>query len=164
MRIAAPLLLCLGAAACGASDDRPAIGCGIAAMATPSSVLAQFGIPQQTLSRAPDGLPGRLVARVAGGGTLPAIVGRTTGADSSLLIGVEGQPPAGMPLGFGVLLVNPQGGARGVMLFEGLPVEGAPIIGTVSMGTASAPLLGVEADPTAYEDPACPLFPDSALR
>ena len=157
------LLFCL-AAACGGSGDRPAVGCGIAAMATPSSVLAQFGIAQQTLPRAPDDLPGRLVARVAGGGTLPAIVGRTTSADSALLIGVEGQPPAGMALGFGVLLVSPSGTARGVMLFEGLPVEGAPTIGTVSLGSASAPLLGVEAEPSAYEDPACPLFPDSVLR
>jgi len=163
MRIAAPLLLCLGAA-CGGSAERPAVGCGIAAMATPSSVLAQFGIPQQTLRRAPDGLPARIVARVAGGGTLSAIVGRTTAADSALLIGVEGQPAGGMALGFGVLLVNPSGSARGVMLFEGLPVEGAPTIGTVSMGSTSAPLLGVEAEPAAYEDPACPLFPDSALR
>jgi hypothetical protein len=32
------------------------------------------------------------------------------------------------------------------------------------MGTMSAPLLGIEADAAAYEDPACPLFPDSTLR
>jgi hypothetical protein len=163
MRNAVPLLLSV-AVACGAPGDRPAVGCGIAAMATPSSVIAQFGIPEQTLSRAPAELPSRLVARVAGGGSFSAIVGRTTEADSSLLVGVEGQPPEGMALGFGVLLVTPSGSARGVMLFEGLPVEGAPTIGTVSMGSSSAPLLGVEADPAAYEDPACPLFPDSALR
>jgi hypothetical protein len=164
MRIARPLLLCLAAAACGGSADRPGVGCGIAAMATPGSVLAQFGVPQQTLSRPPASLPARLVARVAGGGTLPAIVGRTTTADSALLIGVEGQPEGEMALGYGVLLVNKSGVARGVMLFEGLPVEGAPTIGTVSMGTSSAPLIGVEADPGAYEDPACPIFPDSTLR
>jgi hypothetical protein len=149
--------------ACGGGDGRPGANCGIAAMASPNSVIAQFGVPRQTLSVPPREVPGRLVARVAGGGTYPAIVGRTSSPDSLLVIGVEG-PTAAMALGFGVLLTDRGGRARGVMLFEGLPVEAAPQIGTVSLGTSSAPLLGIEATPDAYEDPACPLFPDSTLR
>ena len=151
-------------AACGGDGARSSASCGIAAMASPNSVIAQFGIPRQTLSRPPSGLPGRLVARVAGGGAFPAIVGRSSGPDSLVLIGVEGGASANITLGFGVLLTTTAGVPRGVMLFEGLPVEAAPHIGTVSMGAVSAPLLGLEADPAAYEDPGCPLFPDSALQ
>ena len=151
-------------AACGGDGARSSASCGIAAMASPNSVIAQFGIPRQTLSRPPAALPERLVARVAGGGAFPAIVGRSSGLDSLLLIGVEGGASANMALGFGVLLTTTAGESRGVMLFEGLPVEAAPHICTVSMGAVSAPLLGLEADPAAYEDPGCPLFPDSTLQ
>jgi hypothetical protein len=163
MRQSSLLIISAALMACGAEGGGSRAGCGIAAMASPNSVLAQFGIPGQTLSRPPRDVPGRLVARVAGGGTYPAIVGRTPSADSLLVIGVEGNPP-NLALGFGVLLSVPSGPPRGLMLFEGLPVEAAPQIGSVSLGSVSAPLLGVEADPLAYEDPACPLFPDSTLQ
>ena len=164
MRNPVHLIACLVVVGCSADGRRGRATCGIAAMAMPASVLAQFGVPRQTLSRPPAALPERLVARVAGGGTLTAFVGRSAAPDSLLLFGVEGAAPGGLALGFGVLMMDPKGGARGVMLFEGLPVEAAPVIGTVSMATVNAPLLGVEADPAAYEDPACPLFPDSALQ
>ncbi len=163
MRYPALLAFASLLAACGGGTGGSRASCGIASMASPNSVIAQFGVPRQTLSVPPRELPGRLVARVAGGGTFPALVGRTSGPDSVLVIGVEG-PTDAMALGFGVLLTTPDGRSRGVMLFEGLPVEAAPQIGTVSLGTMSAPLLGVEADPSAYEDPAGPLFPDSTLN
>lgn len=163
MRTVAPLIVALAAAACSGERGRPPASCGIAAMATPASVLAQFGVPRQTLSRPPRALPERMVARIAGGGVLTAFVGRSA-ADSLLIVGIEGEAPTGLALGFGVLLVDPKTGPRGVMLFEGLPVEAAPVIGTVSMGSMNAPLLGVEADPASYEDPGCPIFPDSAIR
>ncbi len=49
------------------------------------------------------------------------------------------------------------------MLFEGLPVEGAPRIGTVTVGSAMLPLIGIQLDPAKIEDPRCPFFPDSVL-
>ena len=93
-------------------------------MASPNSVIAQFGVPRQTLSVPPRAVPERLVARVAGGGTYPAIAGRTSAPDSMLVIGVEGTPPAGMALGFGVLLTARDGTSRGVMLFDGVADRG----------------------------------------
>lgn len=163
MRQAAPTILLTILAACGnGSDGSSSASCGIAAMASPASLLSQFGVPRQTLAQPPAELPERLVVRAAGGSAFSAVVGRGA-SDSLLLIGVEGSPGT-MALGFGVLVTDQQGVPRGVMLFEGLPVEAAPRIGTVSMGSMSAPLLGVEADPEAYEDPACPLFPASALQ
>ncbi len=146
--------------------DRPAAGggrvaCGLAALAGPTSLLTQFSVPRQTLSQPPSRLPEKLVTRMVAGPALPSIVGRT---DSLLLIGVEGElPPTGKP-GFGVLVVDRSEKARGVMLYEGDPVEGAPRIGNVSIGDKTLPLIGVQVDPSKVEDPNCPFFPDSVLQ
>ena len=160
MRFLVPGTL-LTLAACSGGAERPSINCGIVALASPQTLLAEFAVPRQTLSRPPRTVPARVVARIAAGPTLPAIVGRGIGDDSLLVIGVEGTPPGNMALGFGVLVTDPDGATRGVMLFEGLPVEGAPRIGSVTMGSVTAPLLGLEVDPEAYENADCPLFPDS---
>lgn len=151
-------------AACGGAGEGSRTTCGLAAVIGPQSLLSQFGVPRQTLSVAPDSVPGKLVARVAGGPAFSAIAGRSAEADSLLLIGVEGAPPDMFALGFGVLATAPGGDVRGLVLYEGLPVERAPSIGTVTFGPSSAPLIGVEADPGSYEDASCPTFPDSILR
>lgn len=148
-----------------ACDKSPAGGgaaCGLAALAGPATLLSEFGIPQQTLGAPPKRLPERLVARLVAGPAVPAVVGRSE-ADSTWIIGIEGAPPATKP-GFGVLVLDPAGRARGVMLYEGLPVEGAPQIGTVAVGAATAPLIGVQANPARFEDPRCPFFPDTVLK
>jgi hypothetical protein len=154
-----PLLLVL--AAC----DRPGGGsraaCGMAALAGPTALLAQFGIARQTLSVPPRNLPERLVTRVVAGPALPSIVGRS---DSGLIIGVEGTLPPVFKPGYGVLVLDPSEKARGVMLYQGNPVEGAPQIGTVTVGAATVPLLGIQVDPAKIEDPRCPVFPDSVIQ
>jgi hypothetical protein len=157
MRPLLPVLL-LPALACGPSG---APNCGIAHMAGATMVLEQFGTPNQTLSSAPAILPERLVARLAAGPAYPAIVGRV---DSLLAIGVDGALPPNVELGYGVLLLDPEGTARGVMLYEGDPIGGAPVLGTVTMGAAAKPLLGLQLATARYEDAACPAFPDSVLR
>jgi hypothetical protein len=155
---AVPLLLALSG--CGKSADRASAACGLATLAGPTALLTQFSIPRQTLSAPPGRLPERLVARVVAGPALPAIVGR---ADSQLIIGVEGAVPPTIRPGYGVLVVDPAETSRGVMLFEGMPVEGAPPIGTVTVGAATLPLIGIQLDPSRIEDPRCPFFPDSVL-
>jgi hypothetical protein len=149
-----------------AGCDRPAgrvpATCGVAALAAASNLLEQFTIPNQTLAAPPNTLPERLVARVIADGALPAVVGRT---DSLLVIGVEGNPPAGVRLGFGVLVVDTQERVMGMALYEGDPIPGAPRLGEVSVGGASIPLIGVQVDPAKITDPSCPsLFPDSIIR
>jgi hypothetical protein len=153
----------LAAAALLAGCDRRPGGapCGIAALAGPTALLTQFSVPHQTLGSPPSNLPEKLVVRLVAGPALRGIVGRT---ESLWLIGVEGTLPANAKPGFGVLVLDAAGKARGVMLYEGLPVEGAPRIGTVSIGTASLPLIGIQLDPTKIEDPRCPFFPDSVIR
>lgn len=154
----APALLLL-ATACGEAPPRSA--CGIAALAGPTMLLAEFGTPGQTLGLAPDSLPPKLVARLVAGPALPALVGR---ADSGWVIGVEGSLPPSLIPGFGVLVLDQKAVARGVMIFEGSAVTGAPVLGSVTIGPTTVPLLGIQLDPAKFEDPACPVFPDSVLR
>jgi hypothetical protein len=148
-------------AACGRQAGSGSAACGLAAVAGATTLLQQFGVPNQTLSEPPRRLPERVVVRVVADGAYPAVVGRT---DSLLVVGLEGTLPASARPGFGVLLVDRQDQARGVMLYEGDPVQGAPRLGTVSVGGATVPLLGVQVDPAKVEDPSCPFFPDSLLR
>jgi hypothetical protein len=149
-------------AACNRDGDRrSSAACGLAALAGPTALLAQFGIANQTLGSPPRNLPERLVVRLVAGQALPAIVGR---ADSLWIIGVQGRLPANVKSGFGVLVLDQEEKARGVMLYEGRPVEGAPGIGTVSVGDATVPLIGIQLDPAKIEDPSCPLFPDSIIQ
>jgi hypothetical protein len=145
----------------GGKSSAAAATCGLAALAGPTALLGQFGIPDQTLGAPPRKLPERLVVRLVAGPAYPAIVGRS---DSMLLIGVNGGLPANVKPGFGVLILDTGNKARGVLLYEGAPVEGAPQIGTVSIENASVPLLGIQVDPAKFEDPRCLLFPDSVIQ
>jgi hypothetical protein len=154
------IVLALGAA-CGGREGGGRAACGLAALAGPTALLTQFGVPNQTLSEPPRGLPERLVVRVVAGDAYPAVVGRT---DSLLVVGVEGSLPAKARPGFGVLVVDPQERTRGIMLYDGDPVEGAPRLGNVSVGGVTVPLLGIQLDPAKVEDANCPLFPDSLVR
>jgi hypothetical protein len=156
------LVLVLLVAAC---DRSPGTGgsaaCGLAALAGPTALLTQFEIPDQTLSAPPRNLPERLVARLVAGPAYPAIVGRS---DSLWIIGVEGALPANVKPGFSVLVLDKSGKARGVLIYEGNPVEGAPELGNASIGNLTVPLVGIQLDPAKIEDPRCPLFPDSVIQ
>jgi hypothetical protein len=156
-------LLLMLALVLAAACQKPSPGgaaCGVAALAGPTALLTQFGVAGQTLSEPPARLPERLVARVVAGPALIAVVGR---ADTNLVVGIEGSVPPTIKPGYGVLVLDQSGKARGVMVYEGLPVDGAPQIGTMSVGSATLPLIGIQVDPTKIEDPHCPFFPDSVL-
>lgn len=157
-----PVLTFLLTASCTSSSDRgPSAACGLAALAGPTALLGQFGISDQTLAVPPRTLPERLVVRSVAGLAYPAIVGR---ADSLWIIGVEGGLPPNVKPGFGVLVLDPREKARGVVLYEGTAVEGAPELGRVSVGDLTVPLIGIQLDPAKIEDPRCPLFPDSVIQ
>ena len=154
------LLLSLGLVL-GCEGGRPSrTACGIAALAGPTLLLTEFSVPGQTLANNPAQLPEKLVARVAAGPAYPAMVGRV---DTAWVIGVEGSfPEADLP-GFGVLILDRAGTALGIMLFLGEPIQGAPILGQISIADIMVPLIGIQLDPTRFQDPACPFFPDSLL-
>ena len=152
------------AAACSRAPDKDSAGsaaCGLASLAGPTALLGQFSVPDQTLGSPPRHLPERLVVRLVAGPAYPAIVGRS---DSLWVIGVNGSLPANVKPGFGVLIMDRKGNARGTLLYEGTPVEGAPQIGTVAVGNATVPLIGIQLDPAKIEDPRCPFFPDSVIQ
>jgi hypothetical protein len=159
------LLTGLLLAACGRSPDgkssAASAACGLAALAGPTALLGQFSIPGQTLAAPPRQLPERLVVRLVAGPAYSAIVGR---ADALLVVGVNGGLPPNVKPGFGVLVLDQRGRARGALLYEGAPVEGAPQIGTVSVGNETVPLIGIQLDPSKIEDLRCPLFPDSVIQ
>lgn len=153
--------LCL-MAGCTRSGDRPrSAACGLASLAGPTALLGQFSVPDQTLATPPGTLPERLVVRFVAGPAYPAIVGR---ADSLWIIGLQGTVPPNVKPGFGALVLDTAGRPRGVMIYEGAPVEGAPEIGRVSVGDHTVPLIGIQLDPAKIEDPRCPLFPDTVIQ
>src|SRR3954465_2315138 len=145
----------------GGKSSAAAASCGLAALAGPTALLGQFGIAGQTLASPPPRLPEHLVVRLVAGPAYPAIVGRS---ESKLVIGVNGALPQNVKPGFGVLILDPRDKTRGVLLYEGGPVENAPEIGTVSIDNTTVPLLGIQVDPAKFEDPRCPLFPDSVIQ
>jgi hypothetical protein len=59
------------------------------------------------------------------------------------------------------LVQDPAGGAKGVILYEGSAVEGAPKLGNVNVAGKDVPLIGIRLDIGQYENAACPTFPDS---
>jgi hypothetical protein len=134
----------------------------MAALVGATNLLEQFTIPNQTLAAPPSALPERTVVRVVADGAFPAVVGRT---DSTLVVGMEGNPPPTTKPGFGVLVADTQDRMIGVMVYEGDPIPGAPMLGQVSLAGGSIPLIGVQVDPEKILDPNCPsLFPDSIIR
>jgi hypothetical protein len=159
MRRLLPLFLILA----GCSGPRSGnYGCGIAAVAGQSLLIEEFTREGRVLGEAPASLPEVLPVRMALGEAYRAIVGRTDSV--TLVIGVEGAVPATPVPGFGVLVVSAEGAAQGVLLYEGKPIEGAPELGTVSLGERTLPLLGLRTDVTQFEDKSCPIFPDSLRR
>lgn len=149
-------LAVLGLASCSGRTSNYA--CGIAAMAGLSLVLEQFNRPGSALAESPTVLPDALPVRLALGPALRSVVGR---GDSGVVIGVEGAVPPTYQIGFGVLVQDPAGKARGVILYEGSPIDGAPKLGKVNVAGKDVPLIGIRLDMGQYENAACPTFPDS---
>ena len=153
------LLLLALSAACGKSSGEGA--CGFTNIAGASLLLSEFTFPGQTLAQPPAQLPERLVARLAAGPAYPAMVGRT---EAGWVIGVEGTLPEQVHPRYGVLVLDPVGKPRGMVLYETDPMRGAPRLGTVSVDTLMLPLIGIQVASAKYEDPKCPFFPDSVIQ
>jgi|SRR5688572_17779322 len=153
---ATPLLAC--------GPARPAgegAACGIAAVAGPAMVLSEFSSADAALTVPPATIPPRAVARFVAGPAASAVLGRR---GDSLEVGVDGGVPAGNNVGFGVLMTDRAGAVRGVLVYDGLPVGGAPVLGNLTVGAVRVPLLGIALDSARVEDPRCPFFPDSVLQ
>ena len=152
-------LLALLALGCAGKDTPPP--CGLNRVLGPSLLLSEFAKPGQTLATPPATLPEQMVVRFVAGPAVSAIAGR---ADSLWVIGVNGTLPADLKADYGVLILDLQERPRGVLIYEGAVIDGAPVLGSVSMGNLVVPLIGIRVDPERIEEPNCPLFPDSLAR
>ena len=157
IRAIAALGLLAGCSSAGSGN----YGCGIAAVAGQSLILEEFTRPGKTLSVPPAELPAALPVRIALGPVFGSVVGRI---DSLMVVGLQGALPATPAVGFGVLIVTPEGKADGVLLYNGDPIQGAPRLGTVRAGDRTLPLIGLQTSIKNFEDPSCPVFPDSLRR
>ncbi len=153
------LLLVSAVAACG--ERASGVACGISSLAGAVMILDQFSTPGQALSSSPPTMPEQLPVRVAAGPVVRGLVGR---ADSLLVIGIDEPLPATPVPGFGVMVVSPAGVVQGVVLFEGIPIDGAPHLGTIHAADREIPLIGLQVNLARIEDPRCPLFPPAAPR
>ena len=145
-------------AACGGGGDA---ACGITALAGATVLLDQFSTPRQTLSGPPVTAPEFIPVRVAAG---PALRGFVSLVESGWAVTLEGDLPPDSPAGFGVLVLDGSGEPRGIMLYSGSQVSGAPVIGVIRTGGQEVPLLGIRIDVAGLEAPGCPFFPDSLGR
>lgn len=152
-------LLVLLALGCSGKDTPPP--CGMSRVLGPSLLLSEFSQPGQTLATPPARLPEHIVVRFVAGPAFSAIAGR---ADSLWVIGVNGTLPADIKPGYGVLILDLQEKPLGILLYEGAVIEGAPVLGSVSLGAQVVPLIGIRVDPARIQEPNCPLFPDSLAR
>ena len=153
-----PLIPLVLATACVGSD-RPAVTCGIAALTGPYVVLEAFG-KGNALDRPPTTAPASLPVRIGGGPVLRGMVGQSD--STGWVIGADGEVPASAAPGFGVLIVDRSGVARGVLLFDGPVVPGAASLGRVGIRDTMLPLVGVRMNPAEMGDSVCAVFPDSA--
>ena len=159
MNVRGSTFLLLGAIGCSGKDTPPP--CGISAVVGPSVLLSEFSRAGQTLATAPANVPERIVVRLVAGPALSAIAGRS---DSQWVIGVNGAVPPNATPGYGVLVLDLAEKPLGVLLYEGEPIQGAPVLGSVNLGALVVPLIGIRVDPERIQDPRCPLFPDSLAR
>jgi hypothetical protein len=157
---ALPSLLLLTLLACGGGKSG-GYGCGLTTITGQSLLLDEFNRPGTALSALPADVPGALPVRIALGPSFRAVAGRS---DSGLIVGIEGDLPARPVVGFGVLVVSAAGAAQGVLLYEGSPIHGAPLLGTVNAGARNLPLIGLQTDIAKFQDATCPVFPDSLRR
>ena len=138
-----PVLL----AACGSHGG--GASCGFAGVAGANLLLGAFGEPNQTLSAAPRRLPATLPVRLVAGALYTADVAP---GDSAVTVTLRDPLPPGVIPGSGVLVQEPTGRTRGVVIYEAPPVAGAPHIGTFVSGAVSVPLVGIQVDLSRFED------------
>ena len=148
-----PILL----AACGGHGG--GASCGFASVAGANLLLGAFGEPNQTLSAPPRRLPSTLPVRLVAGSLY---TGDVAPGDSTVTVTLRDALPPKVVPGSGVLVQDPTGRIRGVVIYEAPPVAGAPRIGTLVSGAAAVPLVGIQVDLARFEDSRCPNFPDSA--
>lgn len=148
------LLLALGAC----DKHAGSVSCGIDAMTGPLVVkqsLAKGAGLALLPGVAPAGLPIRLVAGPAWHGS---VVRDTL---YRWHITLHGTVDSMVHVGYGVLVVDYDNRALGVLAYDAQPIRGATSVGDLAVGNVVVPVYGVQLDPATFQRAACPFFPDS---
>jgi hypothetical protein len=149
--------LFLGAlAAC--DKNAGSVSCGIDAITGPLVVKESFGKGAALTSppdAAPAGLPIRLVAGPAWHGSV------TRDSADHWRITLHGTVAKEAHVGYGVLIVDYENRALGVLAYDAQTIRGASSLGGLVIGDTVVPLFGVRIDPAAIQNAKCPFFPDS---
>lgn len=143
------------ASAC-ASGDSGSVSCGIAAMNGPLVAMEGFARGKTIVTppvAPPASLPLRFVAGPAGNAAV------SVDSSGQLIATTEAVAPENARPGYGVLIEDEKGQPMGVLIYDGLPIPGAPHLGQISVSGRSLPLLGVNVIRARVETPKCPLFP-----
>lgn len=149
------IVLSAAVIACGPGNPENNPICGFTNMAGAAMVLDELRVGTKTLSEAPPDLKETVPARVAGYGTVRALVGR--GPDG-LVLGYEGEGFPTLP-GFGLILVEDSLDTfKGVLIYDIEPPMGRPQLGTISTAASSIPLYGVRVAWGRVSTEQCPLF------
>lgn len=157
-RSLASTALVLALAACSGGSDGGSVTCGIASLTGPLVAKEAFA-KGNSLILPPDSVPASVPLRIVAG---QALRGHVASTDSmGWHLSSPDELAAETPIGFGVLLVDRTGQTLGALVFEGVSIPGAPILGDLTLRDTIVPLLGVRVDRRQIEDPKCPLFPDS---
>ncbi len=154
--IRAAILAAVALSACSRGNGSAA--CGIQSLTAPLAVKQAFGEGNAlgaAPAEAPASLPIRLVAGPAWHGTV------TTDSAGGWRVSTTATVSHDAEIGYGVLVIDDDNRALGVLAFNGRAVPGAMHLGELAIADTVVPLLGVRLDAKALRDPTCPIFPDS---
>ena len=149
-------LLWAGLAACDKNSG--SVSCGIDAFTGPLVVKESFG-SGAALAAAPSAMPAGLPVRLVAGPAWHSTV--SLDSASGWLVTTHGTLSKQAHVGYGVLVVDFQNRALGVLAFDAKTIRGAPGLGRLAIGDTVVPLLGVRIDPARIQNASCPVFPDS---
>lgn len=142
----------------GCNRNAGSVSCGIDAFTGPLVVKESFGKGAALAAvpgAMPTGLPIRLVAGPAWRGTV------ARDSNGGWRVTTHGTVSKQAHVGYGVLIVDFENRALGVLAFDAKSIRGAPNLGMLVIGDTVVPLLGVRIDPAKIQNAKCPVFPDS---
>ncbi len=149
------LVLLLGAlVGCDTTAKRGSFACGFASLTAPLAVQQAF-TRGQALTQAPWNPADSIRIRIVAGALFQATVQEVEGRWQVTLADTLPSAPIH---GHAVLVTDQRGNNLGILLFEGPPLPGAALIGTIQTSRGPLPLIGVEVDRASLDQADCPLF------
>ena len=142
-----------------ATDRTRSPTCGLAQVVGPTLIQQQLINAASVVGEAPRGLPGSLPARVVGQPDQGDVLVAYSDNGHELIMGYRGASFPTPPGGYALLVVDDSTErAQGVLLYESDVPRNAAVLGSVTGGDHSVPLLGVRVAWAGVSNPRCPLL------